>query len=566
MSPTGSTPANPGQRQPRAGRGVAWLAGAIILGMLAFKAWSIPRLSFHWDEFWFLSKVHAGMRGELASGFQAFHVPVMSWLVGLGDEIVQLQAARWVMWGLLCVSCGLMYALARRWSRPAGALMAVAAFVSLWPVVAHGGSFRADSFLLPLTLATLWLLSHPRQGPGRLVGAGGLWGLAAAFSIKAVLLAPACLAMMLSPGWPGWRELSRRVALVGAGALAAMGAAIGLESVALDFAAPAVEAATHQASGAAAKVFFSKWFFQPEGLFLVAQRNPVVVALAAIGAILAVAERRAAVAGLCLALAPIAFYRNTFLYYYVLMMAPACVLVSLPIDRLVGLVDRRQGRARMGALAGLAVAVLGVGLGAASNAERLTWTLHQADQARVVAAVHRLFPTPVPYLDPSGIIASFPKANGFLSTWGVENYHEAGQAFMPGMLSSIRPPLLIAGRSVLIPKAGLEDRLLPDDRRLITASYQHYWGPIWLAGVAIAPGQDRIHPPFPGRYRVESTGPVILDGRLLQEGETFIATEDMVEKGIEVSGLAATHGRLIWATQGEAPDAQPPTRMFILPH
>ena len=56
----------------------------------------------------------------------------------------------------------------------------------------------------------------------------------------------------------------------------------------------------------------------------------------------------------------------------------------------------------------------------------------QFDQRAVVAAVHRIFPEPVPYLDHGGVMASFPKVNFFMSSWGVDDLHTCRQGLHAG--------------------------------------------------------------------------------------------------------------------------------------
>ena len=207
----------------------------IWVGALVFKAWAIPRLSFHWDEFWFLAQVHMGQKGQLPSGFQAFHVLVFSWLPATGTEIDQLRWGRFVAWLGLVVSSGLLYRLARRWVSPSCALVAPVAFLSCWTTMAHGASFRTDSLVLPLLLGVLLALSGRTKTLPVLLGAGALWGLAVLFTVKSIFLAPVALVMLLASGWPGWRGSASWMVSVGAGAVLSMGVFTAWMSLVLSF-------------------------------------------------------------------------------------------------------------------------------------------------------------------------------------------------------------------------------------------------------------------------------------------------------------------------------------------
>ena len=129
-----------------------------------------------------------------------------------------------------------------------------------------------------------------------------------------------------------------------------------------------------------------------------------------------------------------------------------------------GEIGRWLGRGRWPQLAGGVFCGLLLLLFAAkfvASAERLAGD-RIAHQRAIVAAVHQVFPGPVPYLDHSGMIGSFPKANGFMSSWGVSSYAAAGVPFMPAALER-RPPLLLVNWPVLDLESPMSRRLLPQE-------------------------------------------------------------------------------------------------------
>jgi len=143
-------------------------------------------------------------------------------------------------------------------------------------------------------------------------------------------------------------------------------------------------------------------------------------------------------------------------------------------------------------------------------------------QRLVGDAVHEIFPEPVPYVEHTGIIASFPKANFFMRSWGTESYRRRGLSFLRQATDEYAPPLLLANREVLDPATQQFKWFWLQDRRLTENFYQPYWGPIQIAGgsVTLRHGAEaEIAPPFPGAYRLEADCLVILDGMPAASGQ-----------------------------------------------
>jgi hypothetical protein len=192
----------------------------------------------------------------------------------------------------------------------------------------------------------------------------------------------------------------------------------------------------------------------------------------------------------------------------------------------------------------------------------------QRAQRAVVAAVHRIFIKPVPYIDHSGMISSFPKVNLFMSTWGLENYLAAGESFMETSLKH-RPPLLLVNRPVLNPDKVSFSRLLKRDQELIRKYYVPYWGPIRIAGAstALAASADAtIDLPFPGKYRLRSNVPTLLNGRPAHDGDVI----DFKETRVSIRAMTQQpprqgHATLLWAEAQEPPAQEPPSAPLYLP-
>lgn len=539
-----------------------WALALACALLLALKLWLVSRLNINWDEFFYLSQVHSAARGELTQALQTGFVHLFAWLPWIGgDEVAQVNAARVVMVFTLGISAILIQRLALNWFPPVAAWAAALAFLALWPTFRHGGSFRADSMLLPLQLGVLVVLANPRfSDRGRGISAGFLLGLAVVISIKAVLLAPVVGAF----GWGrtrDWRQgLKRLVWLAGAALLAAIGL-IALHSFSTAGAGEAAAAGSMAQRAWQKTLADSPWFPQMGTLVEMLQEDRIIWLIAAAGLLWAAWLRLWLVVACALALLPIVFYRNSYPYFYVVMWGPASITIAAAVAALRELSARVARPAISRAVTLALVALLG-----AQGLRDLPFLSQprQDAQRQLVAAVHSIFPEPVAYIDHSGMIASFRKANFFMSTWGVESYVARGQAFMPKVMSRFRPPLLISNRAELLPGTGSYQMLLAQDRDLIEAAYQPYWGPIRVAGAAVTLNDKEpaaVHLPFAGRYRLEAPVPVLVSGAVLHDGEVVNVRDEQLtlEVGLEASAPSAgTHViRLLWAEARPPPEIPP---------
>jgi hypothetical protein len=540
---------------------IAAACAIATVAILAAKFLLSGRLNVNWDEFLFLSHVYALERGELDLFLQGAYAHAFSWVPSTaGDEIDQVVRLRILMCLLLAASAGLAYRLARLWATRAAAVIATFAFLSTWPVLKHGASFRADSLLLPLTVAVFYFTLRSMRGARRsAVIAGIAAGLALVVTLKAALLLPALILMSVLPGVPG--PAARAPPIAGSARLLALIFAVAtLVAAALLAAHAAHIAPTAEAGGTySLRVLRATLFDVP-----IAPRRDTFIALVsedwmywlalAAGLIVAVRQRSFSAAASLAALAPVLFYRNAFPYYYPVMLAPTVALIALAADWLLG-------RKSAGALLALAASVL-ILVGSAWDSLMTLRYSSQARQRSVVAAVHRVFPQPVPYLDHGAMIASFPKVNFFMSTWGVEAYLSRGSDFMPGALAKRCPPLLLVDYAVLSPGSLLNRQLRETDRRLLDSSYVEYWGPIRVAGTKVEAGKDgsaSFRVPCTGDYRVESKAPIRFEGAWHGAGSTIGLTAGRDYRiGLSVRDAAPASARLVWAEARKPPAETPP--------
>lgn len=502
------------------------MAGVVLLA-LAFKFLLAFRINVHWDEFYFLSFVHEYARGALALRHQTFHAHLFSWLPSIDGEIQQVIAARLVMAVLATGSACLIYGIARRFAARGGALFAVLGYLSLSVVVEHGASFRSDPILTFLVLASLFALL---RWPGRSIAAaiaGAALGLAALVTIKAAMFLPV-VALMTWCQLPRFREQARVAAAAGIACALAFGAlylfhASSLAQVPTDGTATFLQRT-------AAKVligggFFARW----ADLALIIGFNPLFWIMAAEGAIAGWRTargtgQRADWLPLVVALPVLTplIYRNAFTYFFPLILAPAAVLVALFYEK--------HRAAAQGVRRGPEITVIAAFLIVQCSLLAVHVWRNLPDetgpQRSVLAAVHAVFPEPVPYIDGYAVVASFPRHGFLMSSWGMETYHAAGQPVFPAMVEAAQPPLLLADSpslyGTLVPGLTLksERQLLPADVAFLKDTYVPHWGMLFVAGKQLraADGAQEFEIAIAGAYRLESPAPASIDDERVPPG------------------------------------------------
>lgn len=520
-----------GPVHPRAARrGVATLLLALLLLSLAVQLAGVFRRNINWDEFLFLANIYRAGRGEPVGLLQTSYVHLFGWLPRVGaDAIAQITVARLLYLGIWIVSLMLLLRLGRRLLDPLSALAGTTLFALFSYSLDHAVSFRVDGLLLPLLLAVAILLLNPTTG--RAAIAGALAGLALALSVKAVLWAPALVAILVLElrGRPGrWRP-----PLAGAAAAALVFGAAMLAHQALLAAAGAPPPAL---SGRGLSAIGNRMLLE-EGLLprwvILANailRNLVISLFVIAGLGLTVRglrqpdtrARSLRLLLLCLPFLSIAFYANAWPYAYLVLFPPLGLLAGRAV----------AGLARQPARFVIAVALL---CATAQPAAMALWEMRVDGRARqrdVVDTVASLFPEPVPYLDRTGMIPGFPRALAFpLTRVGLSGYLGRGEPVVAQAIREQRPPLLIVNTPVLdvwgTGVAGPPDpgwTLLPEDRAALEATYAPYWGAVWLAGRQwrdLEPATLRsFEIVIAGEYTLLAQHPVALDGRAVEPGTT----------------------------------------------
>jgi hypothetical protein len=405
-------------------------------------------------------------------------------------------------------------------------LLSALATLGFSHVMRHGEAFRADPIIAFLFLGSVTLLVLRPASRSAAIGAGALLALAGLISIKAVLYVPTVCVVLAVTTRPGERltTVVQRFLLVGVVGAGLYLVLFGLHALALPGAGPEVLASS---AGLAAGAGRSLAFALPaySALHESLHRDAFFWLLVLGGASIAVTEglwgsgptRRTAVMmlGFLLPLGSLFVYRNTFAYFYAVIIPPVALSCGLLAARLHAWCGRRP------ILAGLAVLLLGLPLCASAWEDYgLLGRDTVASQREVLRAVRIVFPAPVSYLDRSSMVASYPKVGLFMSTVILSEYRSAGQPVLSRLIRA-RPAVFVVANAPGLDLAATWEtmvnsphRLLQEDFEYLKARYVRHWGPIWVAGAEVVAGAEAatFELPVTGPYTIEADGAIMLDG------------------------------------------------------
>lgn len=495
------------------------------LAFLVVKYRLISSVNVNWDEFQFLSRVHEFQRGELATAFQTFHVHVFQWLVGVpGTEVDQIVAGRHVVYVLRLASVILVFLLGSRLASRSGALVAVLGTLTFSYLVRHGEAFRADPVIAFLILLAATLLVWKMDSVTAVLVAGVAVALAASISIKTALFGPTLLCVLALMCWSVEADTRRRRVRHAFAFAITAAFAYGILYV------------THAAvSSASSGEVLHRAALTGSGMLGNAQTGILMRTLrwdwpfwilCAAGVGVAIFDvfrdrdnsrrrvRALLLLSLLLPLISLDLYRNTFQYFYAMIVPVAALAVAYAIARVEHVAGPRW-HAAVVLVPALALSARG------AEALRAVGSDENEAQRAILTAVHTIFPEPVPYLDRCGMVSSFPSANIFMSTYVTRAYRRRGVPVMPEIVASRQPKFLLAnvmGLELDRPWAAMMasgHRLLREDFEFLQNNFVHHWGPIWVPGkrMTLRDGVPaRVSIVVGGTYTVESAASVSIDG------------------------------------------------------
>jgi len=520
------------------------------------------RREVNWDEYRFLSLVFEYRRGELHAALQTFHVHLFSWLPLLpGDEMSMIVTGRSVMWLLHMATLLLLYRTARYFVSDLAALWAVTTYATMLFVAQHATSFRADPVITALLVGALFGLTRNRLGLARLTMTALAVAFAGLISIKSVFYVPiiaavACLRLARSQE-KGLLARDMGIALLVAALFFA--GALAWHANLLGASAAVTGSGIAGASGkqfAEAGLFYTAFYLVYS---LVTGPLQWAAILLGVGTLAFTAFRRTGLdrprmlvlLSFASPLLLLAFYRNSFPYFYVFMLAPVSIVAGLAVDGHAFVA--RHARTILVFLLLLAVLQFFVQSGRTNQ-----------DQRTLIGAVHELFPEPVPYIDRAGMIASFPNAGFLMSGWGMEGYRKRGSPVISRAIETKKPPFVIVSGYPLTAAMTPGDRTFPEyelleaDVAALRENYIPHWGPLWVAGKRLGSsngGENRFSIIISGNYTVEAAGPIEIDGQALAPGQVLILSEgDHSHRG--------PHAVLRFGENLPVPSEEPPAAVF----
>lgn len=566
-----------------------------IVGLsILVKGYLAMTYSINWDELFFLSKIYQYERGELVSVFQTFYVHFFSWLIYIPlDEIGQVQVGRVVMLFCHIVTLYYLYKSGKILLDKDSALFSVAMYATFSLVITQGMSFRADPIISLLISYAIYILLENKFNSISFVKLAAATAVVLMVSVKSILYFPVFVFIGLSriffPCFDG-----RKALYYFSLSVASLVFFLGLYFLNASLIGGDVEATASRASSVYVSTLGGDGFFPQLGVLQNAiVRNVFFCIFVFFGALMMMfvwcknsgfLEREYLVLSLALPFSAVIFYRNSYGYFYPFLLMGVSILIGYSwfMIRRVDFNNRILGQFFIFLVVILvslvcdfiyyiipnfipAIVFLAIIFLSLSGENRnyyigyflpiillasASWNLvrdgimHEGErqldyQKQILWVVRKMFPSPVPYIDGSSFVSSYPKIGFFMSVWNISDYMEEGTSEFPKLIDTEEPVFLLANTSTKKIKRIMEgeDILLPEDNIVLRENYFQHWGPIYIAGkkIQLEAGRE-VYSNFAisGIYTLESPGSLVLDGKIINIGESVL-----VKKGIrKISNLS----------------------------
>jgi hypothetical protein len=526
----------------------AWPLAGIVL-VLALQFTMVFTRAINWDEFWHYSLVVQFTRGTLTQPLQTFFVRLFQWLPLLpGNGVDHVIGARIAMFGCEAVTIAAIVKLAGRFADRTAGLLCGLAYVSAGFVLQHGFSFRFDPVDAALLMSALCVLACTRFERGWVLLFAALSALAAVYTIKCVLYAPAFAGV----AWLRWSEARDKRRFLTNLALAGC-ASVLLYAVLLYLHSRTVPNAA-SSGGSLLQNSANEMFSLGSPLYRLyilkaAMTAPLLALLIAAVPVslwrqsIPQAEK-IAIAGLWLPISTLGFYHNTAPYFYAFILPPVAVACALPLSRLLSLIGPKLLTTVFTAMAALLW----------TGEDRTT-----IDRQRVLLnAAETIFPDRVAYFDSWAMLGRLDKANGFMSPWGNELYLQGKKPSMREAMRGQAVPLVFEDDVIftnLLRTRAPSPNFLPADAAAVRETYLPFWGPFWVAGKIVPADATSAKADIlvPGPYTLSGAA-MDVDGRVLRPG-------DVINLGRGTHSFSAIEhkpARLTWGAHLRAPDEPPP--------
>jgi hypothetical protein len=520
---------DPALRRPAAAN--MWVPAVLFAACLATQLYLLFFKSFNWDEFLHFSFIYRLRAETLNLPFQIFHLRALEWIPDAVSNLVdQMLVARICMWAMNLLTLLLIFGIARRFGDTKDAVFASFAYLTAGFVFTQAFSIRADPVVTATLMSALFLLAGKKLTFGKAAVIGALVGIAGMMTFKATFYAPcfAGLMWMKYRGTAGRWQFASKLAVTGIAALLAFGLAYLYHTWDFGkFAAPprSSSSVSHFSRWLTSDLPFSYYIgvelaFAPLFFFL--------VLLAPLGWKKArlKADEKVALAGFIAPLATLLFYRNTFPYFFVFILAPPAVAIA-PI---LGVIRKRFGNALPAAALSISPLALAI----------LEPTSIIRSQRALIDYIHHEFPKKTGYLDYSGMIADYPRViTPLVSGNGIRLYYDNGDPVIAREIDRGNLPFIIVSKRVLTSTFNndpIPHTFLPADLEAMRDNYVRQWGVLWRQGKQIPSGTEDFD------FSLRRGGEFVADGRLTIDGIAVTpGTKIMLGNGNHVvTGLRKT--------------------------
>jgi len=552
-----------------------------IVIALCLKFRLIFQISINQDEFGYLSRVYSYTQGNLTGQFQTFHVHFFKWISYFSkNEVTQIIVARLVMYLFFFGTCLLTYLIGRQFINRPGALFAVLCFVSFSYVVVNGASFRSDTISAFLCLfSTYFIISKP-QSKILMIIAGMAFALSLMVTIKSIFhlltIGIIFFLYLLVTAQNRWNVVKQITCFVVA---LIVGFFLFYQFHISKLVPTSLRDPRQFLRNTSSKVIilnklFLKWRF----LELSIHQNTTIWILILVGIILVIwslfhkkGEKIYNRLILLIFLAPVfslIFYRNAFPYYYVFILTPAIIFCGIVVHKIMEVVRKTESIFSSVIIAALILIVF------------FNFVFYYLmfspnrnfEQKKLLKAVHEIFPEPVSYIDGCSMVASFPKAGFFMSSWGMENYLRANKPIMKDILIKNHPLFVLANvphLNLSLPRTkAISDTnysLLEEDWNVLKLNFLHHWGPIYVVGKQFefrsVTDSQCFEILIPGKYTFEGEPDVSVDGIFLRPGDII-----NLNKGEHTITAISNSGKALlrWGKHLYIPASEPPLNPIFL--
>lgn len=524
-----------------------YVPALLFLVCLAVQLYLVFFKSFNWDEFLHYSQFYQLRTGTLSHPFQTIHLRVLWWAPEISAVLLdQMLAARVFIWSMHLITLFMIYGVARHFTNIPNSFFASFAYLTAGYVFTHGFSIRGDALVTATLMSALFLLVRGRLSLTKALAIGALIGLAGMMTFKAMFYAP-CFAGL---AWLKFHEAPKKARFLGKLTVVAVAALFSFGSIYLFHTSNLAEEA--KPLGITSFVsFYLRWLnadFSFAGYIgreiILAPLFLLLIAVAPLAWKKAglKADAKLALAGFIAPLAALLFYRNTFPYFFVFILAP----VAVGIAPALGLVRDRYGNAF------LSVVLSAPALALAIQEPRDVIGRQRA----LIDYVHQEFPGKTAYLDYSGMIADYPRILDYLTSGnGIRLYHERGDAVVGREIDRGNLPFIIANQGVIL--EALEGRpapetFLPADLAAMSGNYVQQWGVLWREGRHVPAGMGTFE------FYLRRGGNFVLAGDTLTiDGVTVEhGMRIKLEKGAHLVGGRRNAPSTLW--RGDRLPATPP--------